>query len=428
MRMKQQTLAMAADQGAGFEQYRRPTKRDVFLETMERDKLGEQLQGCGPKVGRIPGEILMKKLLAILALAATMAHAQTTTTITDDQTVPAGATVPMTLADGAQSTTTYTVSDPETYVPLKGDGSGDGTFYYNDSTIPYFPTADGTQMVAIFGATWVSKFTGSDLFHLLPFATRDLVTIIRPANYATTNTVESGYDYNGDWMQQAVRAPDGTLVGLVHGENHWFADGIYGEWYSGLIWTSTDDGTTWTDGGVAASSPKPLVHSWGGFAIGSLFWDHVANRWIGYYMNYPLVSYDEHAAPGTWYGMDSGGNFTIHMDPTQQPVGYTTSPGLSSSYGYNHITWNSYLSKYVMTYIHNGGTVKLFAVFSDDGIHWSPEQLLYSEDTGTKMNYPQIIGDTSTTSGQDAYLVYERAPAIYTTNNNDIIVRKIHFN
>jgi IS5 family transposase len=34
--MTQQTLAMAADQGAGFEQYRRPTKRDVFLETMDR--------------------------------------------------------------------------------------------------------------------------------------------------------------------------------------------------------------------------------------------------------------------------------------------------------------------------------------------------------------------------------------------------------
>ncbi|MGC8807101.1 MAG: hypothetical protein ACP5QB_06070, partial [Thiomonas sp.] len=32
----QQTLAMAADQGAGFEQYRRPTKRDVFLATMEQ--------------------------------------------------------------------------------------------------------------------------------------------------------------------------------------------------------------------------------------------------------------------------------------------------------------------------------------------------------------------------------------------------------
>lgn len=33
--MKQQTLAAAADQGAGFEQYRRPTKRDVFLATMQ---------------------------------------------------------------------------------------------------------------------------------------------------------------------------------------------------------------------------------------------------------------------------------------------------------------------------------------------------------------------------------------------------------
>ena len=32
--MKQQTLAMAADKG--FEQYRRPTKRDVFLNTMDK--------------------------------------------------------------------------------------------------------------------------------------------------------------------------------------------------------------------------------------------------------------------------------------------------------------------------------------------------------------------------------------------------------
>jgi IS5 family transposase len=33
--MKQLTLAAAADQGAGFEQYRRPTKRDAFLATMD---------------------------------------------------------------------------------------------------------------------------------------------------------------------------------------------------------------------------------------------------------------------------------------------------------------------------------------------------------------------------------------------------------
>ena len=34
--MKQQTLAMAADQNAHYERYRRPTKRDAFLATMEQ--------------------------------------------------------------------------------------------------------------------------------------------------------------------------------------------------------------------------------------------------------------------------------------------------------------------------------------------------------------------------------------------------------
>jgi transposase, IS5 family len=33
--MKQKTLAMAADQGAGFERYRKPTRRDEFLQTMD---------------------------------------------------------------------------------------------------------------------------------------------------------------------------------------------------------------------------------------------------------------------------------------------------------------------------------------------------------------------------------------------------------
>jgi hypothetical protein len=32
--MKQQTLAMAADQGAGLEQYRRRTKREDFLDSI----------------------------------------------------------------------------------------------------------------------------------------------------------------------------------------------------------------------------------------------------------------------------------------------------------------------------------------------------------------------------------------------------------
>jgi IS5 family transposase len=33
--MKQKTLAMAADEGAGSERYRKPTRRDEFLQTMQ---------------------------------------------------------------------------------------------------------------------------------------------------------------------------------------------------------------------------------------------------------------------------------------------------------------------------------------------------------------------------------------------------------
>ncbi|BEP64457.1 hypothetical protein GmRootV213_50110 (plasmid) [Variovorax sp. V213] len=34
--MKQQTLAMAVDENVQYEKYRRPTKRDTFLATMEQ--------------------------------------------------------------------------------------------------------------------------------------------------------------------------------------------------------------------------------------------------------------------------------------------------------------------------------------------------------------------------------------------------------
>jgi hypothetical protein len=41
--MKQQTLAMAADQGAGFETHRKRTRRDEFLDTMNAIVPGAEL-------------------------------------------------------------------------------------------------------------------------------------------------------------------------------------------------------------------------------------------------------------------------------------------------------------------------------------------------------------------------------------------------
>lgn len=39
--MRQQTLAMAADEGVGFEQYRKRTRREEFLKTQRPLSLGQ---------------------------------------------------------------------------------------------------------------------------------------------------------------------------------------------------------------------------------------------------------------------------------------------------------------------------------------------------------------------------------------------------
>lgn len=65
--MKQQTLAMAADQGDGFEQYRRPTKRDVFLATMEQivpwQELCSVIEPHYPKAGNGRPPVGLERML-----------------------------------------------------------------------------------------------------------------------------------------------------------------------------------------------------------------------------------------------------------------------------------------------------------------------------------------------------------------------------
>lgn len=68
MSMKQQTLAMAADQ-SGYEQYRKPTRRDEFLATMEAivpwAALCEVIKPYYPKVGNGRPPIGLERMLRI---------------------------------------------------------------------------------------------------------------------------------------------------------------------------------------------------------------------------------------------------------------------------------------------------------------------------------------------------------------------------
>jgi IS5 family transposase len=65
--MKQQTLAMAAAQNTQFERYRRPTKRDEFLATMERiapwSPLRDVIEPHYPKAGKGSPPVGLERML-----------------------------------------------------------------------------------------------------------------------------------------------------------------------------------------------------------------------------------------------------------------------------------------------------------------------------------------------------------------------------
>ena len=67
--MKQQTLAAMADQGAGFERYRRATRRDVFLATMNEivpwTALCEVIEPHYPKAGNGRPPVGLERMLRI---------------------------------------------------------------------------------------------------------------------------------------------------------------------------------------------------------------------------------------------------------------------------------------------------------------------------------------------------------------------------
>ena len=65
--MKQQTLAMATDQHASYEQYRKPTRRDIFLATMERivpwEALCSVIEPHYPKAGNGRPPVGLERML-----------------------------------------------------------------------------------------------------------------------------------------------------------------------------------------------------------------------------------------------------------------------------------------------------------------------------------------------------------------------------
>ena len=100
---------------------------------------------------------------------------------------------------------------------------------------------------------------------------------------------------------------------------------------------------------------------------------------------------------------------------------------------YGGLTYNRYLRQYILTWMNNGDTRNVQAIFSPDGLNWETgsQRVLASEPAGVPVSYPFIVGDTDTLSGQDCYLVYMRQPPSGTQAvsglRKDMILRSIHF-
>lgn len=315
----------------------------------------------------------------------------------------------------------FTVGE-DARIPIRG---GD-TYYINDSIFPFLRNRDDTAWLAFWGDGGVRRFIGTDLMTLqAPAGDKGVVTAHAPGVDASS---ANGWDANGDWMLGAHRTADGTLVAFVHGENHHFADGKYGEWNSTGLWVSTDDGLHWTNYGQVVATPKPATGQFGGAGIGGL-WDPLHQRWLGYNGDQAFISNDPLAMPGTWYGYYNGA-FTQHVDVTKPLPALTAAPGLASSYLNNGtgggMSYNHHLRQFIRTWMWFGKNQQVLADFSPDGLHWTGPVVLFTE-TGTReMSYGFVLGDSGDRSGQDCFLVYMRTPPTGAPRK-DMIRRPIHF-
>ncbi|HLA72331.1 MAG TPA: Ig domain-containing protein [Steroidobacteraceae bacterium] len=319
----------------------------------------------------------------------------------------------------------YTISD-SVRMPVRGAATD--TYYINDSVFPWLHSADNNQRLAFWGDAKILRYAGTGFDDMKPTSNKSNGAVTLTYAPGVDHDYATGWGADGHWMLTATRTTDGALVAFVHGENHTFDDGVYGEWNSTGLLTSQDDGLTWVDQGAVIGSPKPAKHGDGGLNMTEVVWDAVNQRWLGYGGGVPFISNDPYGMPGTWYGYYNNG-FTQYIDVNAPTPPLSSAPGLKDAkVKWGGLTYNTYLQQYILTWMADDKTVQ--AAFSPDGLNWKAmdKNGLFKEQAPYSATYAFIVGDTDTSSGQDCFLVYMRSPHTAPNNNNkDMIRRPIHF-
>jgi hypothetical protein len=300
---------------------------------------------------------------------------------------------------------------PPTTVPIPKNP----VYYYaNDSHFPFLPNSNGTANITF----WVDginfRSQGRSLETMQP---------IDPTNSVLSGTAGQ-FDNGGAWLLNAIRRPDGVIVGFYHSEDH--SCKPYTEWNATGVALSTNDGASFMKLGLIIGSPNPCTRN-GGIAANTVIWDHLQNRWLAWGGANAFISTDRDAAPGTWRGYDITGNFTVPM-PCPQPSQLGKLPGLDGHCSSQSATWNAYVHRYLMIFTRWGDPAHVYMQTSTNGIAWEPATTILTMPPGESVTYPQIIGTTSEWSEQDAWLVYDRSPSTAPGRSRDLLQRRLHIN
>lgn len=304
---------------------------------------------------------------------------------------------------------------------------GEGFYFSPDAAFPYFPSADAKTKVAVWGPGRPTRYTGSSLDDMVQSGPH-------PAPVTRAPGIGAGWDSAGTWMLAASRAPDGTLVALTHVEDHTFSDGGKGEWNSSGIQISRDDGKSWTNLGQICGEAKPDRARYGGLDIRVMVWNRGRRAWIGYSGAYAFESKDPHAAPGTWYGYRDGA-FSQLIDPKKPAPPLSEAPGLTNGgpqgVTWGSLSWNAYLKKYLYVWRAAGPSpMTVTMALSGDGLHWDLPTTLFAlpppVPDGHALDYPTLVGASSSLTGQDCTLVYAKVPST-GLRRKDMIEHWVHF-
>lgn len=154
-------------------------------------------------------------------------------------------------------------------------------------------------------------------------------------------------------------------------------------------------------------------------------WDAENKRWIMYFNEHWMglaISTDPNGMPGSW---SKWNGWTYGYNQPGLGGSFVPLPGLADVPGANpSISWNTYLSKFVMVY--SGWDYKLHISASHDGIQWDQVRTLTGSVDWTRAWYPTLMSDNGPyISFKDVAIYY--ADRFHGWDQRKIVKKTLHF-